>query len=357
MSGTQTGKTFSANFDSQDRLLTYALSTEQVQEFSYNANGELIQASKGTEVTSFTPDSLGRLKSLTLPDARVINYLVDWEGRRIGKEVGSILQTRSIYESTYRLAAEVNLQSQGIKEYIFTTNVNSADYMKIGTTLYRIIKDHLGSPRLIVNTSNGQVLQKIDYNEWGHVIVDTNPGFQPFGYAGGLYDLDTKLVKFGARDYDASIGRWLSKDPIIFAGGDTNLYGYVMQDPINFIDPSGFLRKNKEDSIPNKIRTSMPTGHAQNAMQCLESCLGGNLLVTGGNESAGHSRNSKHYTNEACDIAGPNNGNPQTSNPVKTNMCARNCGFTNGQFETFPDNPGRDHYHFQTVPGNGVPSL
>src|SRR5690606_8633872 len=45
--------------------------------------------------------------------------------------------------------------------------------------------------------------------------------------------------RFGARDYDASIGRWLSKDPILFGGGDTNLYGYVMQDPINWIDPSG----------------------------------------------------------------------------------------------------------------------
>lgn len=91
-------------------------------------------------------------------------------------------------------------------------------------------------------------------------------------------------------------------------------------------------------------------------MQCLESCLGGDLLVTGGNEQSGHSTNSKHYSNNAYDIAGPTNGNPQTSDPAKTNMCARNCGFTNGQFESF-SNSGRNHYHFQTVPGNGVPSL
>ncbi len=63
--------------------------------------------------------------------------------------------------------------------------------------------------------------------------------FQPFGFAGCLYDVDTKLCHFGAREYDASIGRWLTKDPILFAGGDTNLYGYVVQDPINLIDPSG----------------------------------------------------------------------------------------------------------------------
>ncbi len=41
------------------------------------------------------------------------------------------------------------------------------------------------------------------------------------------------------RHYDPETGRWLSKDPILFAGGDTNLYGYVLNDPVNFIDPTG----------------------------------------------------------------------------------------------------------------------
>ncbi len=81
----------------------------------------------------------------------------------------------------------------------------------------------------------------MDYDEFGQVITDTNTGFQPFGFAGGLYDRDTKLVRFGARDYDAETGRWTAKDPIRFAGGDTNLYGYVVNDPVNGIDPNGFF--------------------------------------------------------------------------------------------------------------------
>jgi RHS repeat-associated protein len=68
---------------------------------------------------------------------------------------------------------------------------------------------------------------------------DTNPGFQPFGFAGGLYDADTGLVHFGARDYDPVIGRWTTRDPLGFAGGDTNLYGYVLQDPVDLIDLKG----------------------------------------------------------------------------------------------------------------------
>ena len=70
--------------------------------------------------------------------------------------------------------------------------------------------------------------------------MDTNPGFQPFGFAGGIYGLNTGLIRLGARDYDPQTGRWTAKDPIRFDGGDSNLYGYVANDPANFIDVEGF---------------------------------------------------------------------------------------------------------------------
>ncbi len=69
--------------------------------------------------------------------------------------------------------------------------------------------------------------------------MDTNPGFQPFGFTGGLYDRDSRLTRFGARDYEAETGRWTAKDPIRFEGQDPNLYGYVRDDPVNFLDPLG----------------------------------------------------------------------------------------------------------------------
>ena len=93
----------------------------------------------------------------------------------------------------------------------------------------------------MVNIDDGSIAQRIDYDTWGNIVNDTNPGFQPFGFAGGIYDQHTNLIRFGARDYDAETGRWVAKDPIRFAGGDTNLYGYVINDPVNFIDPFGLL--------------------------------------------------------------------------------------------------------------------
>ena len=91
----------------------------------------------------------------------------------------------------------------------------------------------------MVNAATGEVAQQLDYDEFGVVTRDTNPGFQPFGFAGGLYEPATGLTRFGRRDYDAEVGRWTSKDPIRFGGGDSNLYGYVFADPVNFIDPTG----------------------------------------------------------------------------------------------------------------------
>lgn len=72
------------------------------------------------------------------------------------------------------------------------------------------------------------------------MLTDSNPGFQPFAYAGGLYDVDTGLVRFGARDYDAVVGRWIQGDPIGLEGG-SNTYAYVLNSPLKYIDPDGLV--------------------------------------------------------------------------------------------------------------------
>jgi RHS repeat-associated protein len=88
---------------------------------------------------------------------------------------------------------------------------------------------------------------------WGRVVLDTNPGFQPFGFAGGLFDRDTGLVRFGARDYDPETGRWTARDPIGFKGGDFNIYSYVSDNPINFYDPFGLSKFDSFYGLPKQF--------------------------------------------------------------------------------------------------------
>ncbi len=91
---------------------------------------------------------------------------------------------------------------------------------------------------MVVNTTNGTVEQSIEYDSFGNILSDSNPNFQPFTLAGGIYDNDTQLTRFGARDYDAREGRWTSKDPIKFDGG-RNFYVYARNNPIILIDKTG----------------------------------------------------------------------------------------------------------------------
>jgi RHS repeat-associated protein len=113
------------------------------------------------------------------------------------------------------------------------------------------VSDWRGDVRLVLNTTetgSAAVVQEIDYDAWGNVTNFVDPGctvggtalcWQPFGFAGGLWEPATGIVRFGARDYDPMMARWAQKDPIGFGGGQENIYVYANSDPVNGGDPNG----------------------------------------------------------------------------------------------------------------------
>ena len=173
--------------------------------------------------------------------AKQIQYINDGQNRRIGKEVNGTLTEGFLYDGQLEPVAELDGSGNVVEQFVYGTRPNVPDYIIKGGVEYRVISDQIGSPVLIVNATTGAIAEQISYDAWGNVTSDSNPGFQPFGFAGGLYDTDTGLVHFGARDYDPQTGRWISKDPVLFNAGETSLYGYAANDPINFIDPTGLL--------------------------------------------------------------------------------------------------------------------
>jgi RHS repeat-associated protein len=157
----------------------------------------------------------------------------------VGKEVAGTLSEGFLYQDGLNVVAQLDGSGNLVARYVFGSKPNVPDYFTTSAGTFRILSDHLGSPRLVVNVSSGAVVEEIDYDEFGNVTNDTSPGLTPFGFAGGQYDKDTGLTRFGARDYDASVGRWLAKDPIRFKGRQLNFYIYAGNDPVNHHDPSG----------------------------------------------------------------------------------------------------------------------
>lgn len=233
LSGTNSAGSASGTYDAQDRMTAYGAAT-----YTYGANGDLRTKTVGGQTTTYSYDSLGNLLGAWLPDGRVIEYVVDGLNRRVGKKVNGALVEGYLYDGQLRPVAWLDGAGAVKATFVYGLHVNVPEYMTTSAGNFRIIHDHLGSPRLVVDTGSGAVVQRMDYDAYGNVLSGTAPGFQPFGFAGGLWDRDTGLVRFGARDYDASTGRWTNKDPIRFAGG-WNLYVYAGGDPQNAIDPTG----------------------------------------------------------------------------------------------------------------------
>ena len=106
------------------------------------------------------------------------------------------------------------------------------------TERLRLVTNQVGTVELVTDAATGNVVQRIEYDEFGRVVLNSAPGFQPFGFAGGLVDEATGLVRFGARDYEPVVGRWIARDPARFAGSD-NPFLYALSDPNNRIDSGG----------------------------------------------------------------------------------------------------------------------
>ncbi|HEY7969988.1 MAG TPA: RHS repeat-associated core domain-containing protein [Candidatus Limnocylindrales bacterium] len=222
-----------AAYDARNELTSWGTASYRLA-----PDGSLASVTSPSGTTTFLFDELGRLRSATLPDGRAVTYVVDADGRRVGREVGGHLVAGYLYDPAGHVVAETD-GSSAVTEWFAYDDLGHLALMQRGDTSYRVITDAVGSPRLVISAADGAVADAIDYDAWGRITHETHPGFIPFGFGGGLVDPDTGFVHFGARDYDPVTGRWTSQDPIRFAGGDANLYRYASGDPVNLTDPTG----------------------------------------------------------------------------------------------------------------------
>ena len=104
---------------------------------------------------------------------------------------------------------------------------------------FRIGRDQVGTVKVLMDP-DGKVVKRMEYDSFGNLLLDTCPYFYlPLGFAGGLVDRHTGLVRFGFRDYDPRAGRFTAPDPLGDTGGDHDPYDYCVDDPVSAFDPLG----------------------------------------------------------------------------------------------------------------------
>jgi RHS repeat-associated protein len=126
--------------------------------------------------------------------------------------------------------------------YLYGPTIDMALADERSTTAVRwMLTDNQGTIRDITNNI-GAVQNHIRYDSFGKITSQTNANFNTrFNYTGREFDAETGLYFYRSRYYDPVVGRFIGEDLIGFAGGDANLYRYVGNSPVNFVDPFGLL--------------------------------------------------------------------------------------------------------------------
>ena len=209
---------------------------------TYNANNQLTSAGTGgltydasgnltnDGVNRYTWDARNRLVSIS--GAIAANFQYDVFDRRVSTNIGGTKQylydgLNPVEELSGGTPSTNLLTSLEVDEYFQRIDANGPA---------SFLSDALGSTIALADP-NGNISSQYTYEPFGNTTISGNSA-NPFQYAGREND-PTSLYFYRARYYSPAFGRFISEDPIRFAGGDVNLYRYVWNSPTNFTDPLG----------------------------------------------------------------------------------------------------------------------
>ncbi len=229
-----------ATYDAQDRLVTAGAAT-----YSFDAAGFL--TGRGADTFEYT--RLGELKRAVV-GAQTVTYAYDAGGRRVARTEGGDTTEYLYGEPGVPARVTAVRAPDGELTVLRYDREGVLHALDVGATRYRVLVDQAGSP-IAVADATGALVKTVAYDAWGGVTDDSAPAFElPVGYAGGLPDPVTGLVRFGFRDYDPATGRFTARDPLLYGGGRTGLYVYAGNDPIGRADPTGL-----DETVAGQIKS------------------------------------------------------------------------------------------------------
>ena len=206
------------------------------------------------ETVVYGYDDENRLTSVLITagtNAKQIAFAYDPFGRRISKtlikdEIGSDCTSPNVCPRTTNYVYDgqsiiLEYQNGSITaKYTHGPNIDEPLAVEKSGQTYYYHADGLGSISSLSDPS-GSIVQTYSYDSFGNMTA-TGSISQPYTYTAREYDGETGMYFYRARFYDPKAGRFKTKDPIGFAGGDVNLYAYVANNPINWTDPLGLCK-------------------------------------------------------------------------------------------------------------------
>ena len=198
-------------------------------EYMYDANGNLTK-DLNKNITDIQYNFLNLPDIVTFSDGSTISYLYSADGVKLR----TIHKIGSTTTTTYYCNNVV--YENGVQKLLLTEE----GYISLNDNKYHYyLKDHQGNNRVVIN-QNGNVEETNHYYPFGGVFASSQ-NVQPYKYNGK--ELDTKkglnLYDYGARQYDAAIGRFTTMDPMTEKYYEWSPYTYCKNNPINRIDPDG----------------------------------------------------------------------------------------------------------------------
>lgn len=221
-----------ASYDASDRLTSRAGTS-----YTFNADGFL--TARGAD--TFTYGASGDLLSATVGGATV-TYGYDAVGRRAWRKQGSAVTTYLYGDPANVLRLSASRGPDGVLSTYAYDDEGALLTITRGATTYYVGTDQVGSPAVVLSAA-GAVVARFPRDTYGRALPGgtTGPFDVPIGFAGGLEDPVTGLVRFGFRDYEPLSGRFTARDPTLFSGSPANLYAYAGSSPAGNVDPSGLF--------------------------------------------------------------------------------------------------------------------
>ena len=200
-----------------------------IPSLTYDFDGNL--TNDGTQTYEW--DSANRLTTVNEPGGLRTQITYDGLGRRaqiVEINNGTVTSTKNLVWDGMTICEEKNASDAVTKQY-FDQGV------RLGGSNYYYTRDHLGSIREVID-SGANILARYDYDPYGRQTQLYGTMTVDFGYTGQYFHQPSDLMMAPYREYAASLGRWISRDPAGERSG-INLYDYVLNNPIDEIDLMG----------------------------------------------------------------------------------------------------------------------